>query len=135
MGVLAFRALHPVAEKLGLDLSRLQLLEVDPEGPRVLMRLGGWGRFREVYVDMSPDGVEMVATIEARKGVEKERYEDAIAEVIEESEQFQGVEEYDISYSPDEGVVTLTLVARMVAELPSLREIVDAVDKAFAYMS
>lgn len=133
LGLLSFRALHQVASKLALDLSRLRLMEIDPEGPRVILRLGGWGRVREVYLDMSADGAEMVVSMEARRGLRKEDYEDAVATVIEESEQFQAVEEYDVAYDPDEGSVTVTLRARLLAELPSVKEVVEAVDRAVAY--
>jgi hypothetical protein len=133
LGFLSFRALHQVADKLALDLSRLKLLEIDPEGPRVILRLGGWERVREVYVDMSADGVEMVVSLEARKGLRKEDYEDAVATVIEESEQFQGIEEYDVTYSPGDGLLTVTLTARLASELPSVKDVVEAADKALGY--
>ena len=133
VGYLAFRAIKGVADRLGLDLTRLENMEIDTEGPRVILRLSGWWRVRELYLDMSPDGTELVVTVESKKGLRREGYEDAVATVIEESEQFQGVEEYDVAYSPDEGTVTVTLRSKLLAELPSVKEIVEAVDKAIGY--
>ncbi len=133
LGYLAFRAMKGVADRLSLDLSRLENLEIDPEGPRVILRLSSWWRVRELYLDMSPDGAEMVITINAKKGLRKESYEEAVSTVIEESDQFQGVEEYDVAYSPSDGTVTLTLRSRLLAEMPSIREIVEAVDRALGY--
>ncbi len=124
------RFLSPLAEKLGFDVGSVEEVSFDPEGPRVGVRCGPTPDYESLTVDVSPDGVEMVASFPAPKGLSVEDVDAALGVRIEEGEEFEQIEEYDVAYDPEEGEVVVTLHARTVNALPSvqtLRRVVEEV--------
>lgn len=124
------KALRPLIEPLGARIEHLENIEIDPYGPRIVIQLSSLGNVETVFIDASPDGVEAVYTIRIEKGLNKNRVEEEISNTIEYSEELQGIEEYDVAYDPDEGELTITLRARMIAELPTIQELRRIVDEA-----
>ncbi len=95
-------------------------LELDPYGPRIIVRLKPvWAE--DVYIDASPDGVEAVMTLRAPRGLDPGVVEDEIGAVLEE----EGIGEYDVAYDPGEGLLSITLLARLLPELPPLRSLAE----------
>ena len=129
------KAIRPLVEPLGASIYSVESLEIDPYGPRIVIQLSPGEGVETVFVDASPDGVEAVYTIRVEKGLDKHRFEEELASLIEESEELQSVEEYDLAYDPEAGEVTITLRARMIPELPSIKEITRRVTEAAAKIS
>ncbi|ALL00970.1 hypothetical protein Pyrde_0922 [Pyrodictium delaneyi] len=118
------KALRPIVDVLGISIEDIESLEIDPYGPRIVLEAKPSKHgARSLFLDASPDGVETVVTLEAPRGLDKNELEGTLAELIEESPETQSVEEYDVSYDPEEGEVTITLHARLLAELPSIKEV------------
>ncbi len=124
------RFLSPFVEKLGVDVDTVEDVSVDLEGPRIVVRCGAGSDYESLYIDVSPDGVELVVSIPAPKGLGVEDVDAAVGLRIEEGEEFENVEEYDVSYDPEEGVVTVTLHARTVNALPHVQTIRRVVEEA-----
>ncbi|HIP66101.1 MAG TPA: hypothetical protein EYH08_06230 [Pyrodictium sp.] len=129
IAVLAVKALKPVLDRVRLPLKGLDYFEIDPEGPRVIVKLvKPVEPIAEAYIDMSPDGVEFSLELTLEPGLEKDKLETALADKIEESGEFMGVQEYDLSYDPQTGTLTMLFTSNLVTELPSInviREIVS----------
>ncbi len=122
--------LRPLSEKLGFDIESVEEVRVDPEGPRITVRCGPGPGYESLYLDLSPDGVELTVTLPAPKGLDPEDVDARLGVRIEEGEEFEQVEEYDVAYDPEEGEVTVTLHARTVNALPrvdTLRRVVEEV--------
>ena len=132
MGVIAIAMLKPIVDRLEAPIQSVRVAEIDAEGPRIILRLAETDKVQEVYLDISPDGVELTLSIKAPKNMDKQIVEDAIAEYIEESEAFGAVEEYDVAYNPVDGSIVLTLIAKLLVELPGLPAIVDSIERALA---
>jgi len=131
---LAVKALKPILDRVGLPLKGLDYFEIDPEGPRVIVKLVKPVELvAEAYIDMSSDGVELSLELTLEPGLEKRRLETVLEDKIEESSEFIGVREYDLSYDPQTGALTMLFASSLVTELPSInvvREIVaDVVSK------
>ncbi len=126
IGYMAIVALKPLLGKLGVSPSSLSTLELDFEGPRIIVKSAG-SDF-EAYLDISPDGVEEVVTLKQPLEAPLDEVEEAIARTIEEGEEFQGVEEYDVSCSRDG--VTITLYSKLLEDLPDMQAIRKAVERA-----
>lgn len=125
------KALKPIVDVLGISVEDIESLEIDPYGPRIVLEARpARHSIRSLFLDASPDGVETVATLEAPKRLSKNRLEEALAGLIEESPETQSVEEYDVSYEPEEGEVTVTLHARLLAELPGVEELRKLLQRA-----
>ncbi|KSW12435.1 hypothetical protein CF15_06835 [Pyrodictium occultum] len=125
------KALKPIVEALGIDINDVENLEIDPYGPRVVLEARPRrGRTRSVFLDASPDGVELVASLEAPRGLDPRELEERLAELLEESPETQGVEEYDVDYDPEAGEARITLHARLVAELPGVGELERLLEEA-----
>lgn len=129
IAVLAVKALKPVLDRVRLPLKGLDYFEIDPEGPRVIVKLvKPVEPIAEAYIDMSPDGVEFSLELTLEPGLEKDKLETTLADKIEESGEFMGVQEYDLSYDPQTGTLTMLFTSNLVTELPSInviREIVS----------
>jgi hypothetical protein len=128
-------ALKPIIEPLGASIDSVESFEIDPYGPRIVLQLSPGNGVVSIFIDASPDGVEAVYTLRVDKGLDKQSFEEELSTLIEESEEFRGVEEYDVTYTPEEGEVTITLRARMIAELPGISEVRKAVESAAAKTS
>ncbi len=124
------KALRPIIEPLGAKITTVEDIEIDPYGPRIVIQLSPGSGIESVFIDASPDGVEAVYTIRVDKGLDKRVVEEEIAASIESSEEFQGVDEYDVTYDAGEGEITITLKVRMIAELPSIDEVRRKVNEA-----
>ena len=74
-------------------------------------------------------------TIRVDKGLDKRAVEEEIAASIESSDEFQGVDEYDVAYDAEEGEITITLKAKMIAELPSIDEVRIKVNEAITRLA
>ncbi len=95
-------------------------LELDPYGPRIIVKLRpGWAE--DVYIDASPDGVEAAVTLRAPRGLDPRVVEDEVGAVLEE----EGIGEYDVAYDPGEGLLNITLLARLLPELPPLHSLAE----------
>jgi len=131
IAVFAVKALKPVLDRVRLPLRGLDYFEIDPEGPRVIVKLvKPVDLVAEAYIDMSPDGVELSLELVLEPGLNKSRVETRLANRIEESGEFMGVREYDLSYDPQRGTLTMLFESNLVTELPSvnvIREIVTDV--------
>ncbi|BEP18329.1 hypothetical protein PYJP_16810 [Pyrofollis japonicus] len=128
-------ALKPIIEPLGASIDSVESFEIDPYGPRIVVQLSPGNGVVSIFIDASPDGVEAVYSLRVDKGLDKQGFEEELSTLIEESEEFRGVEEYDVTYASEEGEVTITLRARMIAELPSISEVRKAVESASAKTS
>jgi len=117
------KALRSVIEPLGAKTTMVEDIEIDPYGPRIVIQLAPGPGIESVFIDASPDGVEAVYTMRVDKGLDKRVVEEEVSATIESSEEFQGVDEYDVAYDAEEGEITITLRARMIAELPSIDEV------------
>ncbi|WP_048192019.1 hypothetical protein [Pyrolobus fumarii] len=117
------RFLSPLSQKLGFSIDTIESVEVDPEGPRIVVQAGGGEDYERLYVDISPDGVELTVTIPAPKGLDPDEVDAILGLRIEEGEEFEGIEEYDVAYDPEEGELTVTLHARTVNGLPNVQTI------------
>ncbi len=124
------KALRPIIEPLGAKITTVEDIEIDPYGPRIVIQLSPGSGIESVFIDASPDGVEAVYTIRVDKGLDKRVVEEEIAASIESSKEFQGVDEYDVAYDAEEGEITITLKARIIAELPSIDEVRRKVNEA-----
>ena len=129
------KALRPIIEPLGAKTTMVEDIEIDPYGPRIVLQLSPGSGIESVFIDASPDGVEAVYTMQVDKGLDKRAVEEEIAATIESSEEFQGVNEYDVAYDAEEGGVTITLKARMIAELPSIDEVRRKVNEAITRLA
>ena len=122
--------LKPLVEKLGFSIESVEEVRVDPEGPRITVRCGPGPGYESLYLDISPDGVELTVTMPAPKGLDPEDVDARLGLRVEEGEEFEQVEEYDIAYDQEEGEVTVTLHARTVNALPrvdTIRRVVEEV--------
>ncbi len=124
------RFLKPLADRIGFTIESVESVEVDPEGPRIILRASSGEGYESLYLDISPDGVELTVSFPAPKGLEG--LEDVLAEGIEGDEELSSIEEYDVSYDPEEGEVIVTLHARTVNALPGLEKLRALVDNAVA---
>ena len=116
------KALQPILTMYEADVDQVEELSLDFEGPRITVKLKpGWAR--SLYVDSSPDGVELVAALEAPRGLDQAEAEAVLESLIEEAEWYNSIEEYDIAYDPDRGEAVLTLYARLLQHLPGAREL------------
>ncbi len=129
------KTLRPIIEPLGAKITMVENIEIDPYGPRIVIQLSPGPGVESVFVDASPDGVEAVYTIRVDKGLDKRAVEDEVSSTIESSEEFQGVDEYDVAYDAEEGEITITLKARMIAELPSIDEVRRKVNEAITKLA
>ncbi len=129
------KALRPIIEPLGAKTTMVEDIEIDPYGPRIVIQLAPGPGIESVFIDASPDGVEAVYTIRVDKGLDKRAVEEEIAASIESSDEFQGVDEYDIAYDAEEGEITITLKAKMIAELPSIDEVRRKVNEAITRLA
>ena len=122
--------LKPLVERLGFSIESVEEVKVDPEGPRIMVRCGPGPGYESLYLDISPDGVELTVTMPAPKGLDPEDVDARLGLRIEEGEEFEQVEEYDVAYDREEGEVTVTLHARTVNALPrvdTIRRVVEEV--------
>ena len=125
------KALRPIAEALGASVDEIEDLEIDTYGPRIIIQLKPASTtVKTVFIDASPDGVEAVYTAQLVAGKRKQQLEEAVAEIIETEDTYQAVEEYDVSYNPETGEVTITLTARIIPELPSIKDVEKLLEKA-----
>ncbi|ABM80887.1 hypothetical protein [Hyperthermus butylicus] len=125
------KALRPIAEALGASMDEIEDLEIDTYGPRIIIQFKpSSATVRTVFIDASPDGVEAVYTAQVATGKQKHQLEEAIAQIIETEDTYQAVEEYDVSYNPETGEVTITLTAKIIPELPSIRDVERLLEKA-----
>ena len=129
------KALRPIIEPLGAKTTMVEDIEIDPYGPRIVIQLSPGSGVESVFVDASPDGVEAVYTIRVEKGLDIRAVEEEIAATIESSEEFQGVDEYDVAYDAEEGEITITLRAKIIAELPSIDEVRRRVNEAITRLT
>ena len=129
------KALRPIIEPLGAKTTMVEDIEIDPYGPRIVIQLSPGPGVESVFVDASPDGVEAVYTIRVEKGLDIRAVEEEIATTIESSEEFQGVDEYDVAYDAEEGEITITLRAKIIAELPSIDEVRRRVNEAITRLT
>ncbi len=98
----------------------MEELELDPYGPRIIVKLRPiWTE--NVYIDASPDGVEAAVTLRAPRGLDPSVVEDEVGAILEE----EGIGEYDVSYDPEEGFLNITLLAKLLPELPPLRSLAE----------
>ncbi len=121
--------LGPLAERLGFSIESVEDVSVDPEGPRITVRCGPGPGYEALYLDLSPDGVELTVTMPAPKGLDPEDVDARLGLRIEEGEEFEGVEEYDVAYDPEEGEVVVTLHARTINGLPRVETIRRVVEE------
>ncbi len=124
------RFLKPLVDRLGFSVESVESVEVDPEGPRIIVRAEGGEGFESLYLDLSPDGVELTVTLPAPKSLEG--LEEALADRIESDEELASIEEYDVGYDPEEGEVVVTLHARTINALPSIEKLRALLDEAIA---
>ncbi len=117
LGYLVAKSVRVLTDKLGAPIKSLDTLEIDFEGPRIIARITNDNM--QVYVDVSPDGVEEVISLQV-KGykISPQLIEEELSRIIEEHDEFQGVEEYDVSVA--DKYITITLVAKLLEDLPDL---------------
>ncbi len=127
LGELVANTVEPLLSRLGYSIRDLKGFEIDPDGPRIIIELEGEG-FSSI-IDFSPDGCEHQVIMPIGPGLSEERVEEAIAEAIEEGEEFTGVEEYDVVYDGDEGVLSVTLFTATVSSQPRLQDLLKTVRK------
>ncbi|MET1101465.1 MAG: hypothetical protein ABWW69_03165 [Pyrodictiaceae archaeon] len=131
-GLALLHALKPLLDKLDYEPKMAKSIEIDPEGPRIVIKLSG-NRIREAYIDFSPDGAEHTITIALDYKPRRARPEDieeSLSRIIESDEEFTGVEEYDVSYNPEDNTLTIVLISRLITSQPGLSSILRAVEKA-----
>ncbi len=124
----AGKAFAGLLEPLGYELCQVREVEVEPEGPRLIIGLEGEGY--EAYIDFSPDGCEHTVILRAAKDLDEEAVEERISEIIETWEEFSGIEEYDVSYSPSDGYLIVVLLTTTLSEQPPVGLILRAVKEA-----
>jgi hypothetical protein len=121
-------ALKPVLQLYRLRLREVSKVELDFDGPRILVKAApGWAR--SLHLDASPDGVEVVIALSAPKGLDPGQVEARITRLLEESEAYASIEDYDIAYEPGQGELIVTLYSRLLRGQPG-REAIEAIRAA-----
>jgi len=125
LAALGFKVLKPVLDRIGARRATPLDASFDPEAPRLTLRLEA--EDSTVMVDVAPDGVEETIITSIAPGLDEEAVEEAVAETIEGWSEAQGVDEYDVDYDPGDGVLRLTLHARLLEDLPPLHSLLGLV--------
>lgn len=127
--------LDDILEKYELQVGDIEKLILDSYGPRfVLYATPAW--CKSLYLDMSPDGVELnvTFTLELCSSASIDKIEEAVDEFIETNEVFEAIDEYDVACDSSTNEITLTLRTRLFNHQPNksvLISIINHVIKAF----
>jgi len=116
------KALQPILERYQASLDHVEDLEIDYEGPRITVKLKPtWAN--TLYIDASPDGVELVAALPAPKDLDEAEAEATAEDIIEDQDWTATIEEYDTAYNPETGELILTIEARLLQHLPTAQDL------------
>ncbi len=127
--------LDDILEKYGLQVSDIEKLTLDSYGPRIMLYAKPtW--CNSLYLDMSPDGVELNVTfaLELCNSIPTDKIEEVIDEFIETNEIFKLIEEYDVICDSSANEITLTFHTRLLNHQPNksvLISIINHVIKTF----
>ncbi|NPA05386.1 MAG: hypothetical protein GXO09_04765 [Crenarchaeota archaeon] len=133
LALLGLGVVAPLLRRIGARDAKPVEASFDPEAPRLLLKAEAPGY--RVSVDVAPDGVEETVEVPGLpRGLDEDSAEDSAAEVIEEWGEAEGVEEYDVDYDSGEGLLVVTLRARLAEDLPPLDVLVDRVRQRLTAM-
>ena len=120
------KALARLLEHYEASLDNVKSLEIDFEGPRVIVRLEPeWAE--SLYLDASPDGVEATITLQLPENLDPETVEATVEELIENEPAFSQVTLYDVAYDPETGELNLTLYTATLNAQPTPQAIIRLV--------